>query len=121
MGTLMRALRIVFLVTLLALPIAVLAAPKPEKAPDKTSNKASDKSTGKAVDKAPDKPTPDNARVFALGEFGSTKAGDAQATYVKALAEVKKKGGVLLVPGDTWKLLKDVPLQGLDRSPPAPA
>src|SRR4051794_24409210 len=58
----------------------------------------------------------------ALGDFGPIDTpANAQATYAKALDEVKKRGGVLLVPAPAWRLLKDVPLQGLVRTPPAPA
>jgi len=57
-----------------------------------------------------------------LGDFGPLdNPAKAQATYDKALVEVKKKGGVLLIPGTAWKLLKDVPLQGLVRTPATPA
>jgi len=56
-----------------------------------------------------------------LAEFGPTDTpAKAQATYDAALAAMKKKGGLLVVPGDVWKSLKDVPLQGLVRTPAAP-
>src|SRR4051812_19399823 len=57
-----------------------------------------------------------------LSDFGPTGTpAEAQATYEKALKELKQQGGILVVPGATWKLLKDVPLQGLIRIPTPPA
>jgi hypothetical protein len=60
--------------------------------------------------------------VRSLGDYGSLKKKeDAQSAYEKAIDDLKGKGGILLVPGDMWKLLKDVPLQGLVRTPAPPA
>ncbi len=57
-----------------------------------------------------------------LEEFGPLNTPEkAQAAYGAALDEMKKTGGVLLVSGPAWKLLKDLPLQGLQRTPAAPA
>lgn len=95
----MRILRRYLLLSaLVALPLIVVAAPESETKPAASGP------------------------VRSLNEFGKVGTpAEAQATYAKALEEVKKKGGVLLVSGETWKLLKDVPLQGLERTPPAPA
>lgn len=62
-----------------------------------------------------------SAGVRHLSDFGAIDTpAKAQATFEQALAEQKKKGGVLLVPGSTWKLLKDPPLHGLIRTPAPP-
>lgn len=96
----MRMVRFSLLAALLALPLLVLAAPEPA-------------ATATA-------PTP--GLVHSLEEFGPVgNPTDAQATYARALEEVRKKGGVLLVQGSTWKQLKDLPLQGLERKPATPA
>ncbi len=58
----------------------------------------------------------------ALTEFGPiTTAEKAQKAYAAALDEMKKSGGVLVVPGSAWKLIKDLPLQGLTRTPAGPS
>jgi hypothetical protein len=57
-----------------------------------------------------------------LTDFGPVNTPEkAQKTYAAALEEMKKTGGVLLIDKSAWKLLKDLPLQGLSRTPPAPA
>ena len=57
-----------------------------------------------------------------LNEFGPTDTpAKAKSAYAAALEEMKKTGGMLLVPRSTWKLLADSPLQTLSRNPAAPA
>jgi hypothetical protein len=58
-----------------------------------------------------------------LGEFGDLGPKHLQETYQKAIAALRKTGGVLVVPTEEWKALqsKQVPLQGLTRTPSPPA
>jgi hypothetical protein len=66
-------------------------------------------------------PPPSAAATHALSDYGPLgTAAEAQATYAKAIHELRRSGGVLIVPGNTWRLLKEVPLQGLLRTPAPP-
>lgn len=58
-----------------------------------------------------------------LNEFGPIQTlPQAQATYEKAVGEMRAKdGGILVIPGSVWRNLKQVALQGLTRIPPPPA
>ena len=96
----MRRIRPLFLAGLLGLPLVVLAAP--------TSDPV-----------APAKPAA--GAVHDLSEFGPATPANAAATYAKAIETMRKTGGVLLVPANVAKQIKDLPLQGLTRTPPAPA
>jgi hypothetical protein len=57
-----------------------------------------------------------------LKEFGDTSGKALRETYEKAIAELRKTGGVLEVPAGDWSVLqnKPLPLQGLTRSPAPP-
>lgn len=60
--------------------------------------------------------------VHALSEFGPVaKPQELQETYQKAIEALRKTGGVLTVPAGAWKQVKHLPLQGLIRTPEAPA
>ncbi len=56
-----------------------------------------------------------------LGDFGplDTPTG-VQQTFARAVDELRKTGGVLVVPSTAWKVIKPLPLQGLIRTPSAP-
>ncbi|MCE9608557.1 MAG: hypothetical protein K8U03_27035 [Planctomycetia bacterium] len=58
-----------------------------------------------------------------LGEFGDTGPQKLVETYQKAMSEMRTTGGVLEIPAAAWSQLtnKVVPLQGLIRTPDAPA
>lgn len=66
-------------------------------------------------------PTPSLARQ--LSEFGELNPKQLVETYHNAVNELRKTGGVLVVPANEWKQLqnKQVPLQGLNRTPAPPA
>ena len=57
-----------------------------------------------------------------LKEFGDTSGKALRETYEKAIAELRKTGGVLEVPASDWSVLqnKPLPLQGLTRTPAPP-
>src|SRR5690242_14092034 len=61
--------------------------------------------------------------VHQLGEFGDLGPKHLQGTYQKAITALRKTGGVLVVPAEEWKSLqgKQLPLQGLERTPAPPA
>lgn len=65
---------------------------------------------------------PTSGLVHPLSEFGPiAKPQEMQETYQKAIEALRKTGGVLTVPKDAWKQVKHLPLQGLIRTPEAPA
>lgn len=66
---------------------------------------------------------PSATSVRQLSEFGEVKGKDLPETFHKAIEELRKTGGVLVVPSNEWKQLqnKQVPLQGLGRTPAPPA
>jgi hypothetical protein len=69
----------------------------------------------------PAKPAPAGP-TYSLADFGPLdKPAQVQETYLKAIEELKKTGGVLMVPSSVWRAIKAVPLQGLERTPPPPA
>ena len=56
-----------------------------------------------------------------LSDFGPVETpAQIQAAYEAAVRALRSRGGVLLVPGSLWKQVKEVPLQGLVRTPPPP-
>ena len=57
-----------------------------------------------------------------LSEFGDTGGKSLRETYEKAIAELRKTGGVLEVSAGDWNVLqnKPLPLQGLTRTPAPP-
>jgi hypothetical protein len=60
--------------------------------------------------------------IHSLSEFGPTGTlPEIQAAYAAAIRTLRGKGGMLLVPASAWKQLRDLPLQGLDRTPAPPA
>jgi hypothetical protein len=63
------------------------------------------------------------ATVRHLGEFGDLSPKQLPETCRKAVSELRKTGGVLVVPAAEWKGLQttQVPLQGLMRTPEPPA
>lgn len=76
------------------------------------------RSPGEEAGFSPPAPQP----VRELSEFGPVDSPSrAQQTYSQAVAALRKTGGVLLVPASIAKALRDVPLQGLDRTPAPPA
>ncbi len=57
-----------------------------------------------------------------LAEFGPVdNPSAAQQTYEKAVGELRKSGGLLLVPRQTLEATEAVPLQGSVRTPDPPA
>ena len=57
----------------------------------------------------------------ALGEFGPLdKPQQVQETYQKAIEALRKTGGVLVVPANAWKQIKQLSLQELIRTPEPP-
>lgn len=58
-----------------------------------------------------------------LNEFGETTPKAVKDTFHQAVKELRKTGGVLVIPTIEWKQLQNqqVPLQGLSRTPEPPA
>jgi hypothetical protein len=58
-----------------------------------------------------------------LSEFGPTsKPQEVQETYAKAIEALRTSGGLLVIPAEAWKQIRQpLPLQGLIRTPATPA
>ncbi len=66
---------------------------------------------------------PGASSVRQLNEFGEVGPKQLVETYQKAIAELRKTGGVIEIPASAWSQLvnKPLPLQGLTRTPEPPA
>ena len=65
---------------------------------------------------------PSASSVRQLSEFGDVGPKQLAETYQKAIAELRKTGGVIEIPAAIWSQIvnKQLPLQGLTRSPEPP-